>query len=418
MPSPLSGRTWKASSVRIGYLDLAHYSNDMLVLLAPFSPTIEPDGERAAYFDADGMDRLFGPLPHYGRTILTAAGGGAADEAARLGFGPGKWFAWAAARRAEPGAMAMVVPDGTSAFAADLPFDWLPLSAKAVATLAALGVRTVGQFAALPRQTLAPRFGREAVLAHQIAQGEDPRPLRPSLITPTCAATRRCDPPLQDATALFAVTARLLTALCRQVQAGHGAYRTLRLTLGCEDGQWVSAERHLALPATTAEAATVVLRDVLQELAHAPVAAVTVRLSGLEQVVGHQLSLLPDETVQRQRRQQVERATGELLRRYPGRLGRLTAAMPHAPLPEDRWRFAVARPAEPVRLARRGHRRVVQIGDRWETVTTARRVWQVDLWWPEERQRRYVQIATQTGRHLTVYYDSVEHGWFLAERLD
>ena len=401
--------------MRIGYLDFAQAGGDRPAVLTPFSPAIEPDGERAAYFDADGMDRLFGPLPQYGRTILTAAGG---DTAARLGFGHGKWFAWAAARRAEPGAVAIVVPDGASAFAADLPLDWLPLPAKAVATLAALGIRTIGQYAALPRQTLAPRFGREAVLAHQIAQGVDPRPLQPPSVIPTCAATQRWDPPLADAAALFAVSRRLLTALCRQMQANGQTYRPIGLTLEDEDGRRVSAERHLALPAATADAATVVLHDALCELAHAPVASVIVTLGGLGAGVGQQLSLFPDETVQRQRRRQVERATGELLRRYPGHLGRLTAATPHAPLPEERWRFAVRQPAQAVRLEHRGHGHVLQLDGRWETVTAARRVWQVDLWWPEARKRRYVQIATQTGRHATIYYDSLERGWFLAERLD
>jgi len=384
--------------VRLGYLELARSGRDIVAVLAPFSPAVEPDGSTAAYFDADGMDRLFGPLPRYGRRILAAAGG----VEARLGIGPGKWFAWAAARRAEPGAVRNIAPAGAAPFASDLPLDWLPLPAKAVTMLTALGIRTVGQFAALPSETLAPRLGRESLLAHRIAGGDDPRPL---------------EPPLEDTPALLAVAADLLAGLCRPLRADGRTFGAIALALESEDGRRVHARRHLAYPADTAAAATI-LRAMVEELARAPVAAVTVTLTGLAALVGEQLSLLPDVTAQRHRRQRVERTVDELLRRYPGHLGRLTATAPHAPLPEQRWRFAVAQPGEAVRLVRRGRRRAVYLDGRWETVVASQRVWQVDLWWPRPRRRRYVRIETRTGRRLTLYYDSLERGWFLADRLD
>jgi protein ImuB len=60
---------------------------------------------------------------------------------------------------------------------APLPLSALPSSAALSFSLSAMGLLTLGQFAALPPAGVLARFGEEGALLQRLARGEDPRPL-------------------------------------------------------------------------------------------------------------------------------------------------------------------------------------------------------------------------------------------------
>ncbi|EID17033.1 DNA polymerase Y family protein [Mycobacterium xenopi] len=89
-----------------------------------------------------------------------------------------------------------------------------------------MGIRTIGQFAALPRTDVASRFGADAVAAHRFARGEPERPPCGREPPPDLDAVLPCDPPI-DRVDAAAFAGRSLAATLHQtlMAAGVGCTR-------------------------------------------------------------------------------------------------------------------------------------------------------------------------------------------------
>ena len=89
-----------------------------------------------------------------------------------------------------------------------------------------LGIRTVGQFAALSRTDVASRFGADAVVAHRFARGEPERAPSGREPPPELDAVLRCDPPI-DRVDAAAFAGRSLAGQLHQtlMSAGVGCTR-------------------------------------------------------------------------------------------------------------------------------------------------------------------------------------------------
>lgn len=120
---------------------------------------------------------------------------------ARFGVGPSRFAAVAAAARARVRRPVVLLGGREQAreFLAGQPVALLrarPALAELPGALERLGVRTLGELAALPPAAVADRFGRSGLLAHELASGGDgalrPRPasefLRESLELPEAAS--------------------------------------------------------------------------------------------------------------------------------------------------------------------------------------------------------------------------------------
>lgn len=139
-----------------------------------------------ACFDAHGLVRLHGGrlegVLEAARTALRAQsrGSGAPALAPRLGVGPTRFLAVAAASRARARRPEIVA--GSAELARE-PVVLLALCDEVAALpepLERLGILTLGDLAAVPRPALADRFGAPGLLAHDLAGGRD-TPLRPRL---------------------------------------------------------------------------------------------------------------------------------------------------------------------------------------------------------------------------------------------
>ncbi len=72
--------------------------------------------------------------------------------------------------------LAFCIPSGSdAAFLAPLPLGFLPLDTELIATLEALGIKTVGGFANLPVADIEKRWGESGLRAWRLAHGDDPR---------------------------------------------------------------------------------------------------------------------------------------------------------------------------------------------------------------------------------------------------
>ncbi|HEY7035963.1 MAG TPA: DNA polymerase Y family protein [Thermomicrobiales bacterium] len=142
----------------------------IVAALETFSPLVEPGETGCCYVDLQGlerhdatvedaMQRLLGLVPRVLRP--------------RAGVAPGKFAAWVAARRAPPGGVRVVAPGEVVPFLAPVPVDWLPVPDELRARLGRLGLRTLGEFAALPMPAVQARFGPEGRRGWEVASGHD-----------------------------------------------------------------------------------------------------------------------------------------------------------------------------------------------------------------------------------------------------
>lgn len=119
--------------------------------------------------------------------------------------------------------------------------------AELVDLLWRMGIRTFGQFAALPRSDVASRFGSDAVLAHRLVCGEPGR--RPSgrEPAPEFDAVLQCDPPIDRVDAAAFAGRTLAATLHRNLAAaGLGCTRLAIHAVTADGGElvrvWCCAE--------------------------------------------------------------------------------------------------------------------------------------------------------------------------------
>jgi protein ImuB len=172
----------------------------LLVRLESIGAAVEPERPGLVCFDARGLLRL-----HGGVEGVLAATRRALRVPARLGVAPSRFAAIAAATKARARRPEIVPGAARSgraqarAYLAPMPVALLrarPALAELPEALERLGVRTLGELAALPVAAIADRFGRAGLLAHELASGGDstlaPRPaaefLREALELPEAAS--------------------------------------------------------------------------------------------------------------------------------------------------------------------------------------------------------------------------------------
>src|SRR5947209_5388280 len=159
---------------------VADFWERLLVRLESIGAAVEPERPGLVCFDAEGLLRL-----HGGHDGVIAAARRALRVPARFGVAPSRFAAVAAATRARVRRPVLVAGSRQRAreFLASLPVALLrarPALADLPDALQRLGVGTLGELAALPREAIADRFGRAGLLAYELAVGGDgtlrPRP--------------------------------------------------------------------------------------------------------------------------------------------------------------------------------------------------------------------------------------------------
>ncbi|MGI9022307.1 MAG: DNA polymerase Y family protein, partial [Acidimicrobiales bacterium] len=185
----------------------------MLGRHAVTSAVVEGARGPSRYFGGDAAlaarvaEAVDGVLGHHGACRLGVADGPfAAEQAARLGRG--------------------IVPRGGSAdFLAPLPVSSLgsvlPDTPSLADLWARLGIRTLGELAALPPASMAARFGPDGIVASRLARGFDERPLATRTPPSDLTVTAELDPPIESVETAAFVAKSLADRLCaRLVELG------------------------------------------------------------------------------------------------------------------------------------------------------------------------------------------------------
>lgn len=160
----------------------ANVFDEILRSLETFSPAIETGPPGCCYVDLGGLQR-HDASPEAGAVRLLRLIPSVLRP--RAGIAPGKFAALCAARKAHPGNALLISSDVVQLFLADLPVAWLPVDPKTITRMERLGLRTMGEVAALPSPAMQARFGKEGRRAWELSSGQDDLTITP-LQRPEC----------------------------------------------------------------------------------------------------------------------------------------------------------------------------------------------------------------------------------------
>jgi len=228
------------------YAQVARQIRDILLSVTPL---VEPLSLDEAFLDVRGHEPLLGPAPDIARQIkvrIRAETG----LTASVGVAPNKFLAKLASDHGKPDGLVVVPPEQVTAFLAPLPVGRLwGVGAKAEKRLHALGVRTIGQLAALPEKVLAGHFGKAGRHLGALAHGRDERAVTPDREAKSISTETTFPEDVGDRAALRAWLLDLVDELAGRLRKEGVRARTVELKLRSSD--FHTRTRSLSLPEPT-----------------------------------------------------------------------------------------------------------------------------------------------------------------------
>jgi protein ImuB len=236
-----------------------------------FSPLIEQTSDDAVILDVSGLGRLY-PTPRDLADAIVAQAG----IPVHLAIASNPDAAWHAARGFR--GITLIERGAEAQALAPLPLNLLGGSPQTAETLHLWGIRTFGEFAALPPMGVAARLGKEGLELQRLARGEGYRRLRPLDDPLQFEDEIELEDPVDLLEPLSFVLARLLNHLCARLQARSLATNEIRLHLTLDMAPPHQATLRLPVPMRDSRA---FLKMLQLELGSRPPAApvIKVRLS-------------------------------------------------------------------------------------------------------------------------------------------
>lgn len=264
--------------------DHAHYSEVSARVMAIFrsmTPLVEPISLDEAFLDVGGARRLHGPAPDIAAQIraqiLAEEGLTCSVGVARVKF-LAKLASEAAKPRASsggtrPGAGVVVVdPEAELAFLHPLPVQALwGVGPATLSRLHRLGVRTVGDLAALPVDLVAANLGQASgAHLHALANAVDPRSVVPEQTTKSVGHEETYPRDLHRRTDCELELLRLADAVATRLRASGVQGRTIQLKVRFGDFRTITRSTTLARPTDSSRAVASAARALLADVDTTP----------------------------------------------------------------------------------------------------------------------------------------------------
>lgn len=232
----------------------------------------------AVVLDIAGCEKLFGAQEKIAGDLQRVAARVGFDTHVAIAENP---EAAVCAARGFPG-VTIIPPGEENRKLGTLPVTSLPMTQEFLETLACWGIRTCGEFAALPEIAVVERFGQEGRRWQLLAQGADPRPLMAKESDPAFEECMELEFPLELLDPLLFVMNRLLEQLCVRLRMHVLATSEIQLTLTLQKNASKSKNekmpvhiRTLRLPVPAKESKFLLKLLKLDLEAHPPSAPVT-----------------------------------------------------------------------------------------------------------------------------------------------
>jgi len=216
--------------------------------LDKYSPLIEPLALDEAYLDLTGQEPLMGPPVRVAERLRDEIGRDCGLDIS-IGVASCKLVAKVASDLRKPRGLVVVRAGEEAAFLASLPLQKLPGCGPAsVARLARLGVRTVGDLAALPDPLLGEIFGQYGRQLGAHARGIDPSPVLPPGEPKSISREVTFDHDLRDRERLREMALGLLQDVSQSLRAHRLTARTVVLKIRYQPFDTHSRQATLATP--------------------------------------------------------------------------------------------------------------------------------------------------------------------------
>jgi protein ImuB len=206
-----------------------------------FSPLIEETSPDTALFDIRGLQRIYGAPEQIAAEIQRRVG-----IPANLAIASNPDAAVHAARGIR--GVAILPPGREAAILAPLPLYLLGGSSEFARTLDLWGIRTFGEFAALPPPGVAARLGREGVHMRQLAAGAGHRQLRLRTDPLVFREERELEDPVDLLEPLLFLLSQMLNDLGERLRFHGRSTNEIRLRLNLERTSDHTAALQLPVP--------------------------------------------------------------------------------------------------------------------------------------------------------------------------
>ena len=258
-----------------------------------FTPAVTLQPPRGLLLEVEGSLRLLGGIGK----ILEAIKRDTADMGYTLSVAcaPTAGAAWLLARGGAEQVFAgsRAIREAIS----PLPVRVLDCDAQTLETLAAIGVRSLGDLLALPRDGTARRFGQRVLDQLDRALGHLPEARMFFTAPPRFDAALELAADITSAEVLLFPAKRLLTQLAGYLAARCAGIQRFRLTLGHEDAPETALEIGLATPSRDAGRFVILARERLAATSlAAPVTRMRLTAGEIFTLAGDSGSLFPDRT--------------------------------------------------------------------------------------------------------------------------
>jgi DNA polymerase-4 len=240
-------------------------SGELRKILEDVTPMVEPIGLDEAFMDVVGALRLLGPPDQIARALRQRVRDDLRLDCS-VGIGRSKMLAKLASRAAKPRASRTGLQPGPGVYLVEPEIELEFLHAHNVEALWGvgpatakrlhdIGVRTVGDLAALPPDTLIKRLGR-ASGAHlsALARGDDPDPVNPNRPNKSLGHEETFSRDLVDPVELESNALRMAESVATMLRSESTACRTVTVKIKFKDFAMVSRSHTLSRPISTSGA--------------------------------------------------------------------------------------------------------------------------------------------------------------------
>src|SRR6266704_1272370 len=211
----------------------------VVTVVQGFCPRIEVLRPGLCAFGVRGPARYFGGETKLAGKVATVVGQLGYD--CGVGVADGLFAALLASRdsQRERPPVTVVPPGGTPAFLAPRAVTVLG-EPDLSDLLVRLGIRTLGEFAAVPAAEAGNRFGAQGLLAHRLARGLDPRPLAARPPAADLAVQIEFDPPAEQSERVVFAAKALAGQMHAQLAASGTACVRVQIQVRCDNGEEIS----------------------------------------------------------------------------------------------------------------------------------------------------------------------------------
>src|SRR5580692_9200520 len=209
----------------------SEWSDRVATVLGKFSPIVEMVSIDEAYLDLAGTERLHGP-PFSAADKLLRMITSTTGLPCSGGLGSTRLIAKVGSEQAKPRGLVWVAPGSESQFLAPLPVRKIPgIGEVTERSLLALGLKTVGDLAAVPLDKLQKIFGQWGTALYRKARGGDSYEFVIDAEPKSISHNHTFGEDTNDTEALHSLLSHLSQKACKRLREAGLATRTLTLTI-------------------------------------------------------------------------------------------------------------------------------------------------------------------------------------------